>query len=402
MLPQEKNFMFSITSKNYSRTYNTNIRLGVSNCYDLSIERVSSSNEYCFEPVEQTFVLKNFGTQAVSGVVSVRGISASPQEVSLASGEVKNISFTLTPSVLGGANAVVSFESPLVNVQLPFAITFRDCYAFSVTAPTETIDVNCITANCPDGVLVDINIMNDGRFDQTFSIQSVGNAWITLSENNVLAAPSETKTVYAFCAPKNVASGKTDANILVTNNRGTAKIVTIDLDIAGDCNYVPKNAELAPLDLGMKEMSFFFTVRNDSNLGFTIEDLKIDGYSAKADFNRGVFLDVNESMDIKLTPLVDVGLAGKDVNMLVVVTTSQGLFSKMQQVHIPGDVSPLAGFFMQYSASALLGIIVLIIIVVLVVMLLRVRKVYVERGAEKERVLKEERESQEKKHKAKK
>lgn len=266
-----------------------------------------------------------------------------------------------------------------ISTNMYFELNDRDaCYAYEAIYTSSHLDINCC-----QGKIVDLNITNLGYFTQRIDLKRIAPEWVDFSDVNVVIPQGETKVVYIYFHPPAGTNGKIISTIELTNQIGTKKTIEYDLNVfGGNCGLayrVDLNVENTignTTEFTRKEVVVDFLVSNDSNYGFAVNNIYVQDYNSKVEFEEGVFLQPGESTTAKLTVMIPEGVPLEDKTVSVIVETSVGTFTKSQLVKFSEAGQDLfsTGLFGQYVAPITGLLLLLIILVAVLVIASKTRK----------------------------
>lgn len=372
----DSNVIVSATSPYASDMVSFAIR--TENCYGASLN-VAPIKVCAGTNVSAAATVKNEGTRAQIFTLnsSAPWISVSPQGFSLVAGAEKEVALSLAvPQAISGSQTLELVSDSNTSLKRTLSISMlsqAECYDFNFEKTSKAIDVNCCS-----GAVTELKVTNSGLFAQNISLKKISPAWISFSEDSIALAAGSSKIVYVYFSPPAGTNGLAEGKINLSNGSGVTKDVTFGLNVIGGNCGVALGVDLNVTNnisgtqvFTRKDVTVEFLVTNDSNIGFNVQDINVEGFSSKVDFNKGVYLDPKQSTTAKLTITFDENRPQKDMNVKVNVTTSLGVFQKEQLISFSDANAvqqPLSvtGLFGDYTAPIIGALLIIIIIVILV------------------------------------
>lgn len=373
-----------VTAKSDYEVRTVEYNMSFENCYGTNID-AAALNLCAGTTMQKTISIDNLGTQNQEYELSVNAnwIQLSEDNVSISSGESKNINLTMDVPAQVSESYLLTAKSSNATVSRTLPVNLlgnEDCYGFEIKETLDVIDVNCCS-----GEIVELFITNSGFFEQEITLTKIAPPWVAFSEDKVTIAPGATESTFVYFSPPVGTDGDYIATINLNNNKGVQKDYQMNLNVFGGfCGIyleaaVDVNNQIArTYTFVRKDVVVEFNVRNDSNVAFTILDMNTNEYDSEFEFERGVNLQPGQS--IKATMTIGLGenpLPQQDVDVVVNVMTSAGTFSQTQRVNlsraneegIPSYDLTITGLFANFIAPAggvLLLIVILAVIVIVV------------------------------------
>jgi hypothetical protein len=257
-------------------------------------------------------------------------------------------------------------------------LSTEKCYSFEIEKEKQIVDVNCCS-----GEIVEILLRNTGEFEQELTIEKIAPEWVSFSKDSLTLAQGEEKIIYVYFSPPAGTSGTLLSQIIITNQEEISKTIDFDLDVFGGNCGVTLSADLdVNNDITLtkiftrKEIDIAFKVTNDSNVGFNILSIDINEFpGADVVFNDGLFLEPGQSLTASTTLSFAEGEEPQNRDIHLLIKTSAGDFQKTQYLNLSDSNAPvfdeiaITGFFTQFAAPAIVGILLLIIILVAIVVI---------------------------------
>ncbi|MDD3084224.1 MAG: hypothetical protein PHP82_04335, partial [Candidatus ainarchaeum sp.] len=184
--PQTTEFIFSMKSNNYDSTFSKNVNLVINDCYNVSIERIGTQENYCLGNVSQKYLVTNNGTKNIDVNISVTGVNVEPKKVNILSGLSEEIVFSFSEQE-GSKNIVVSAETNFSKDTINYTLNFENCYGAELLVPEISV---CST----EKRIVDIKLKNNGTQQQTFNV-STNADWIIVNNSEMSVEPNSEKIV---------------------------------------------------------------------------------------------------------------------------------------------------------------------------------------------------------------
>jgi hypothetical protein len=344
------------------------------NCFNAQIE-LNNFGVCAGAPVDENVTISNSGTRAQKFLVSIDSnwLELSPDEFSILPGSSKTISLSgLAPINPSGAFTITASSDDVILKKevLVGSLANEECNSLLVLAPESVIPIESCS-----GKVIDVNVTNTGYFDQNLSVKKISPPWISISEENFGLNKGETKSVFIYCSPDANSGGRIFARLLISNDKNVSKDVSIDLNVSPQIafvlpNQVDINGAWKDNNAQLNYYVLSVVVKNDSNSGFSVNQIMLGGFNSYADFNKGDFISPGESLTAKVRVLPDKNgpVPVKDVNFIIV--TSAGTFTKLQALESNGpQVVNVTGFFALYTVP-LVG---LLLVILLVLFLLALR-----------------------------
>lgn len=388
----------SVVAKTTNAISQYDFNFSVLNCYDVkvSVPKITACPNSI---VREKITLTNNGTvdQTVNiNVNKAPWITFDSSKVNVPAGESVDVYFTANvPSTVelsyilslisySGATSDEFVKAVLreqdISTDLVFELNSQEkCYSFSAGFAMNYLDINCC-----QGKVVELNIKNDGSFVQNISLKKIAPPWVDFSDTNIVLDVNETKTVYVYFHPPAGTNARVTYTIEIKNQVGITKTLALDLNVFGGycgSNYIANVSigSSVPTDQNLDTNTVIvnFVVTNDTNYGFTIDNVSIKDFNTTSDFNNGVLLQPKESTIVKLIVPLKNGSVPSDQNVAVQFETSIGTLTKYQVVNF-SSANPqflnISGLFGEFTAPIAGLLLLLIILVVILVFVSRAKK----------------------------
>jgi len=347
-------------------------------CYSSSIE--SANVEYCKDSsVDFNAVIKNNGTKAQEFSVSTDApwLNVTPNKIIVEPNS--SLGVNINGAALGTIAGTYTIKAVSPQATLSKTISFTQiaqtsCRNFDYAITTSVIDVNC-----GGGKIVDLNITNTGAFDANISLAKIFPEWVSFSEENVLVKPNQTKTIFVYFSPPAGTIGKINGLLSAKDDSNTSKDINVSLNVLlGSCSAISAGGDLnnsvsAIKTISRKEVTINFALFNDSNSGYNVYDINAPDFNSVVDFNKGVFIDANNSLIAKITFRFAEGEKLLDQNVLILIKTSAGDLNKTAFVKFSEASTqiPITGFFGATSLDAIGGLLIVLLIVLALLALVK-------------------------------
>ncbi len=270
------------TAKNRFHTETETVQLTVENCYESGLTSSGNRLDICAgETLEADFNLRNKGTRQLSfdltsSHAEYLGVSHA-QSLTLSGGQASNVDVTVSArhdapdnadsvlSLTAASQRTVSSADLSVHV-LPSNV----CHNIGLSAgPKKAVEV------C-QGDSFEITITNNGRFDETLSLNLTGPNWAFTTPPTLKVRAGETEKAYVFYAPPyNTPKGEYELVFTASNDRvsDSTRLVVEVYPVGGLGHQVPdyeapdyKLGFDAPLDWTFEEGAsrpVTFTLKNE-------------------------------------------------------------------------------------------------------------------------------------------
>ena len=460
-------------SKSYDTTFEANMDIVYSNCYDLNIVKVSEASSSCLGNATIALQLTNNGTRETDVNVSLKEglVVLQTKAVLIPSNSTIPISFDLNSTTVSQKQYLVTAASTFSSSDANFAFAFENCFDASLSVddilvcergtvnqlfkftnsgtkeqtfdvsidsnwlyfinskvvvpakgiatvqlfgnvPEEFANLQTITAesavgklfrtanvvtlskeechdinylvqpvvdaNCCDGTIIPLYVGNNGYFEEYMQVKVTAPPWVTVSDTNVHFLPNQVNLIYVYTSPPAGADGNYTATIRVTNSAEVSRDINFVVSVKGnncgpavgadvDVNHTVADSQ----EFTRQEVIVDFVLTNDSNVGFNVDDIFVSGYVSIVDFNRGIFLNVGEKLDAKITVKFSEGEVAKDQNVMVTIRTSVGDFNKIQFLKFSDSGAQgvsVTGLFSAFTMP-IIGLLLLILLVLVVLAL---------------------------------
>jgi uncharacterized membrane protein len=369
------------------------------NCYDVDFS-INDAGVCETADLNQIATIKNNGTRdVVLNLVSpISWLNPVQRNVTVESGKQVSVSFVgKVPQGFDSNYFKISAQSPQVSVSKNiriYRLSDASCNDLSFSGVPDLVDVNCCA-----GKIISLEVKNAGYFSQKINLRKVFPDWVTVSENSVTLAKGESKIVYVYFSPPAGTNGKIQGKINLSNDRNVSKDVLFNLNVfGGNCGLFNADVNIGNkvIDTNVitrKEVTVEVVLTNDSNLGFNVNNVLIrDSNSMKdlnvvVDFNKGTFLAPKESLTVSVTAKFAEGEEPVDKNVVMVISTSAGEFTKTQLINFSEKAQEnvsITGWFSAF-AMPIVGILVVILLVLIILALISSGKKEKEREEENEK-----------------
>jgi len=299
------------------------------------------------------------------------------QSISIASGKSADLNLLIAKNPAGIIPLTFRAHSNAFdkNYDAQINIKIENCYALSILR--ESSDTNsCVAKSNQKFVLA-----NGGTkaFDTNISLSKVFPQWVSFSEASVLLVPEQTKTIFVYFSPPAGTSGRISGLLTAKGDGNISKDINVSLNVLiGTCSAYGAdgnlNGEVSGLKtISRKEVTIDFVLSNDSNSGYNVYDINAPDFNVAVDFNKGIFVDANNSLNAKITFRFAEGENPNDQNVLIAIKTSAGDLNKITFVKF-SDAStqmPITGLFGAAGVMTVGGLLVILLIVLALLALVK-------------------------------
>jgi uncharacterized membrane protein len=369
---------YSVVAKSIFAQAQTRFNYSFQNCFDAKV--TANDVEVCAGThLKSVIKIFNAGTKDQEFRLNVESnwLFFEQTYVSVKSGETVDVNLSgMVPSDFSEAQ-LLNIESANEKIQRIINIVYlsdNECNGIEYTAPL------VVDANCCAGTIVPVLITNKSSFNHFISFSAIAPEWILLSDSNAFFGAWESKTFYAYLSPPAKSDGNYVAKIILSNDANVSKEANFKVMVFGG-NCTPQfdaqlNVSNKSTDLNTesgKVISIDFTIKNDSNVGFNVNEISIMDLNATIDFNQGTFLSAGSSLVAKIIVDSNSGVVPSSKEVTFLVKTSVGDFNKTQKLSFSDSDQSLSitGWFSSFWAP--IGGFALLILLMIIVLVLNSR-----------------------------
>jgi hypothetical protein len=350
-------FGINVYSQKYRRTFDVSGIINIIDCYNISLERVSTNTSECLGDFEQQFIIRNHGLYD-SNIYFDSEYLVGDFVTELESGKQKTIMLYMMADKLGTNNIVVQAVDNYSKTIIDYNIEVLDCISYDVNMVLK------IETDCNIGELFPIEINNKSALDMTIDLNASGIDFINFSNNQINLLSGQKGNLYMYVPPScGKEAGTYEAKIVFDNNKGLVKERIVEVVLVEGC--VPK-VELADETPMIREAIFDLNFYNDSNLPTEVYNITIEGFDFKSNFQPSTLQPFEEQI-ISFEIILPDGFKEKIVDLNIIVSTSLGEIPLNKKVLVTNKPMPLMGLFALGEGVGIISLILLLILIALVI-----------------------------------